>query len=416
MVIFQIVQDCFRQARHQLTSNKLRSFLTLLGISIGIFCIIAVMSAVDSLEKNIIQSFEKLGNDVLYVDKWSWSEEPGTNYWKYINRPNPSMEDFEAIQHKSKLMEAASLMVFMPGKTVKARTTYVEGSYMAGITEDYNKVVKFDCEEGRYFSNSDFQTGANVVVIGNSLAKALFPKDDGIGKEVKVYGQYYKVIGILAPEGESLINVMPYDEAIFVVWNNAKKIVNVGQGSNVGTLMSVKSKSGVDIDELKYELASILRPVRSLRPKDEDNFSINKISILTNIVSSVFGMLNLAGIFIGSFSMLVGAVGVANIMFVSVKERTPLIGIKMAIGAKRQYILLEYLIEAVILCIFGGLIGVFLVWIILLGVSKAVSFEIEMSVFNILVGLILSIFIGLIAGIFPALKASRMDPVEAIRK
>ena len=163
-------------------------------------------------------------------------------------------------------------------------------------------------------------------------------------------------------------------------------------------------------------MASILRPVRSLRPKDEDNFSINKISILTNIVSSVFGMLNLAGIFIGSFSMLVGAVGVANIMFVSVKERTPLIGIKMAIGAKRQYILLEYLIEAVILCIFGGLIGVFLVWIILLGVSKAVSFEIEMSVFNILVGLILSIFIGLIAGIFPALKASRMDPVEAIRK
>lgn len=416
MVVLQILQDCFRQARHQLVSNKLRSFLTLLGISIGIFCIIAVMSAVDSLEKNIIQSFEKLGNDVLYIDKFSWEEEPGSSYWKYVNRPKPSKEDFEAIKKKSKLMEAASLMIFIPGRTIKYKNNYVEGSYMAGITDDYNKVVKFDLEEGRYISFSEFQIGTNVAILGNKLAKAIFPKGDGLGKEINIYGQHYNVVGILKEEGESMINVMPYDEAIFIAWNNAKKVVNVGDDSNWGTLLSVKAKQHVDVDELKYELASIIRPVRSLKPRDEDNFSINKISILTNIVSNIFGILNLAGLFIGSFAMLVGAVGVANIMFVSVKERTPLIGIKMAIGAKRFYILLEYLIEAVILCVFGGIIGVALVWLILLFVSKALNFEIEMSVFNIVIGLFLSVLVGLISGIFPALKASRMDPVEAIRK
>ena len=270
--------------------------------------------------------------------------------------------------------------------------------------------------EGRYISFSEFQIGTNVAILGNKLAKAIFPKGDGLGKEINIYGQHYNVVGILKEEGESMINVMPYDEAIFIAWNNAKKVVNVGDDSNWGTLLSVKAKQHVDVDELKYELASIIRPVRSLKPRDEDNFSINKISILTNIVSNIFGILNLAGLFIGSFAMLVGAVGVANIMFVSVKERTPLIGIKMAIGAKRFYILLEYLIEAVILCVFGGIIGVALVWLILLFVSKALNFEIEMSVFNIVIGLFLSVLVGLISGIFPALKASRMDPVEAIRK
>lgn len=416
MLLFQIFSDCFRQATQQLWSNKLRSFLTLLGISIGIFCIIAVMSSVDSLEDNIIESFEKLGTDVLYIDKFSWAEDPGSSYWKYINRPNPSFEDYQAIQKKSKLMDYASLMVFIPGRTIKFQNNYVEGVYMGGITEDYNKVVKFECDEGRYFSYNEFNSGSNVAILGNKLSKSLFPRGDGIGKEIKIYGQYYQVIGVLKEEGNSIISVMPYDEAIFISWNNAKKLVKINSESNWGTLLSIKAKAKVDIDELKYELTSIIRPIRALKPKDDDNFSINKISVLTQIVSSIFGVLNMAGILIGSFAMLVGAVGVANIMFVSVKERTPLIGIKMAIGAKRYFILLEYLIEAIILCIFGGIFGIALVWLILFAVNSAIDFKIEMSLFNVLFGLILSIIIGLIAGIFPALKASRMDPVEAIRK
>ncbi len=193
-------------------------------------------------------------------------------------------------------------------------------------------------------------------------------------------------------------------------------MINVNSSSNWGTLVNVKAKKGVDLEELKYEVASIIRPVRGLKPKEKNNFSINELTMLTNLVDGVFGVINFAGFIIGLFAMLVGAFGVANIMFVSVKERTNLIGIKMAIGAKRYFILLEYLLEAIILCIVGGIIGLIFVFVILTLVSKLIDFPIYMSVQNIVLGLFLSIIIGIVAGIIPAIMASRMDPVEAIRK
>ncbi|HRI00263.1 MAG TPA: ABC transporter permease [Saprospiraceae bacterium] len=416
ILLLKIIIESFRQAFQQLISNKLRSFLTLLGITIGIFCVIAVLSSVDSLQDNILQSFEKLGNDVIYIDKQPWNEDPGNNYWKYLTRPNLSYQDLKAIEARSKMAEAASLMVFIPGKLLKHQNNFIQGAYVAGITEDYNKVVNLDFEHGSYFSPSDFQTGRNAVLLGAKLAEELFPDGNSIAKEVKLFGQYFTVVGVLKKEGKSIIDVMPYDEAVLITWNTAKKIININSNSNWGTLLSVKAKRGSDINEMKYELASILRPVRGLRPKDKDNFSINEVSLLTGVVKGVFGGMNAAGFFIGMFSMLVGAFGVANIMFVSVRERTSIIGIKMALGAKRYFILLEYLIEAIALCIVGGVVGLILVTLVLFVVSKAVEFEISMSVFNIFLGLLFSIIIGIIAGIIPAIHASRMDPVEAIRK
>ncbi len=416
LIFFRIFADSFSQAIHQLTSNKLRSFLTLLGITIGIFCVIAVLSSVDSLQDNIIQSFEKFGNDVIYVDKWPWEEDPGQNYYKYMARPAPGSDDLKLIQSKSKMAQFAALSVFLPGRTIKFMDNFVEGAYLAGVTEDYDRIIQFEFEDGNYFSPRDFQIGANQVILGSKLAESLFPKGGGVGKEIKFFGQNFQIIGILKKEGKSIINIMPNDEALFIPFNAARKLVAINSNSNWGTLLSVKANHGVDLDELKYEVASIIRPGRGLRPRDKDNFSINKITMLTNLVDKVFGVINFAGFIIGLFSMLVGAFGVANIMFVSVKERTNLIGIKMAVGAKRYFILLEYLIEAIILCIIGGIVGLGFVWGILLIISKLLEFPIYMSLQNIGLGISLSIFIGIIAGIIPAIMASRLDPVEAIRK
>lgn len=390
--------------------------MTLLGITIGIFCVIAVLSSVDSLEENIVQSFEKFGNDVIYVDKWPWEEDPGQNFYKYMARPVADINDLHNIQNKSKLSQAASLAVFLPGRTTKFMDVVVEGAYMAGITEDYDKIIKLEFEDGNYFSARDFQIGGNQTILGNKLALSLFPKGNGVGKEINIGGQKFQVVGILKQEGKSIISIMPNDEAVFIPFNTARKLVSINSSSNWGTLLSVKAKKGVDLDELKYEVSSIIRPGRGLKPREKDNFSINRITMLTNLVDKVFGVINFAGFIIGLFSMLVGAFGVANIMFVSVKERTNLIGIKMAIGAKRYFILLEYLIEAIILCIIGGLVGLFIVWAALFILSKLLEFPIYMSFQNIALGISLSILIGIVAGIIPAIIASRMDPVEAIRK
>jgi len=244
----------------------------------------------------------------------------------------------------------------------------------------------------------------------------LFPKRNGVGKVINIGGQKFQVVGILKKEGKSIISIMPNDEAVFIPFNTARKLVSINSSSNWGTLLSVKANKGVDLEELKYEVSSIIRPGRGLKPREKDNFSINRITMLTNLVDKVFGVINFAGFIIGLFSMLVGAFGVANIMFVSVKERTNLIGIKMAIGAKRYFILLEYLIEAIILCIIGGLVGLVIVWGALFILAKVLEFPIYMSFQNIALGISLSILIGIVAGIIPAIIASRMDPVEAIRK
>ena len=416
MIVFRIFKESLRQAEQQLVSNKLRSFLTLLGITIGIFCVIAVLSAVDSLEDNLVESFEKFGNDVLYIDKSPWTEDPGMNYWKYMSRPSPDLEDLRAIQRKSKMAQYASLSVFLPSSQIKTGKSYVEGAYFAGITEDYDRVIKMEFEDGRYFSSAEFQNGSDQIIVGSKLAAALFPRGDAVGKEVKAMGRKFNIVGILKVEGVSLINIMPVDQAAFFPFKTMRKLININSNSSWGTMLNVKAKKGEDLEEMKYELASIIRPVRGLKPIDPDNFAINQVTMLTAIIDKVFSVLNIAGFVIGLFAMLVGAFGVANIMFVSVKERTPLIGIKMALGAKRFFILLEYLLEAIILCLVGGIAGLVMVWGILLLFSKVLHFDMYISMTNILIGLILSIIIGIVSGIIPALHASRMDPVEAMRR
>jgi putative ABC transport system permease protein len=414
-LFFRILYESFRQAKASLISNKLRTFLSLLGITIGIFCIIAVKSAVDSLQKNIEDGFSELGSDVIYIDKQPWNEDPGQNYWKYARRPNPSYDDFMAIKKRSKLATQASFTIFTGGRIIKYRNESVSNAFVMGPTFEYPEIQPIKLEEGRYFTTAEYETGANKVILGNKVYNELFKNESGVGKTVKLFGQNYQVIGFLESEGDNVFNFINFDDVIWVSLNNARKFFNINETSNIGRMLNVKAADGVDIQELKGETACILRANRRLKPLESDNFALNELSMLSQVLDSVFGVLNIAGFIIGIFALIVGMFSVANIMFVSVKERTNIIGIKKAIGAKRYVILLEFLIEAVILCIVGGIIGLALVFIALKIISTLIPFEMGMSFVNILIGVLSSVIVGIISGFLPALQASGMDPVEAIR-
>jgi len=402
------------QALSELRNNKMRTFLSLLGIMIGIFCIIAVQAAVDSLENNIRGSFDKLGNDVLYIDKRPWSDDGGS-WWKYQRRPKPSYSDFEAIKEKSKLTEQVSYSAFIGNKVVKFQKNFIEGSFIIGVTEDYGGIFNIEIASGRFFNRNDVINGTNTVVIGYEVAQGLFGPADPIGRIVVLGGKKLQVIGVIAKTGKSLINPLDFDEACLVSYKTAQFYINLRGGSFFASI-NAKAKKGVDIADFRDEITGLLRAERRIKPMDESNFAINELSMLNKIFDSVFGVLKLAGLIIGGFAILVGMFSVANIMFVSVKERTHIIGIKKAIGATRNVILLEFLIESVVLCILGGILGLIFVFGVLKVASALTEFEMTLSISNILVGLVLSILVGILAGVIPAFNAAKMDPVEAIRQ
>lgn len=414
-VIFKIIYEGILQAFGSLVGNKLRTFLSLLGIMIGIFCIIAVQSGVDSFESTIKSGFEELGSDVIYIEKMPWNEDPGQNYWKYAKRPDPSYEDFEAIDQKSKLMDQTSYVVFTGGKTVKYQSNYVSNAFIMGSTYGYQSIQNVDIEKGRYFTDTEYQSGSNKLILGYEVAQALFNTIEPVGREVRLFGQKYTVIGVLKSEGDNMFNFINFDDVIWVSYNNIKRYINTKDESRVGRMLNIKAQPDGDVDALKGEIASILRARRRLKPLEDNNFALNELSMLSQVLDAVFGVLSTVGWIIGGFALLVGMFSVANIMFVSVKERTSIIGIKKAIGAKRGVILLEFLIESIILCIVGGILGLGLVAGALRLVSQVFPFDMYLSAANVTLGVGVSIIVGIISGIIPAIQASNMDPVEAMR-
>jgi putative ABC transport system permease protein len=410
-----VLKESFLQAFQQLTANKLRSFLSLLGIMIGIFCIIAVKSAINSLEDNVRRSFDKLGNDVVFVSKMPWNEDPNQNYWKYSRRPVPGFREYKALTENLTTAKLVTYSFFTGMKTVKYGNNSVERTLCVAITGEYDEFHKLEYEAGRFFSPTEYSMGLNRVILGYKVAQELFGDKDPIGREVKLYGRDMTVIGVLKESGKDLIKVYNYDNAVMISFELARAMVNTKSNFAWAGNLQIKANDGVSETQMKDDIVINMRKLRFLKPREDNNFALNSSSMFSEGINAVFSALNGAGYVIGGFALLVGIFSVANIMFVSVKERTNVIGIKKALGAKQWVILLEFLIESIVLCVIGGVMGLILVWLTLKGFSAISDFEMYVSFNNMIVTLIMAVIAGVIAGFIPALQASKMDPVEAIR-
>ena len=394
--------------------NRLRAMLSLLGITIGIFAIIAVFTIVDSLESNIRESVNSLGSDVIYIEKWPWAPEEGEEYawWKYMNRPLASLDEFEFIKDKSRYARNVCFLSAV-GRRIEYKNNSVEGATVFGVSDGFKDIRSFEVQEGRYFSPMESKSGRNVVVIGSKIAQDLFEGSNPVGKYIDLMGRKVQVIGVLKKEGKGTFDAFILDEVVILPLEYYGGFIDIRR-EMANPQIWVQSKRRVGVEELSFEITQLLRSYRRLQPSEEDNFALNQTSIINNQLDQLFAVLKIAGLFIGIFSIIVGGFGIANIMFVSVKERTNIIGIQKALGAKRYFILLQFLFESVMLSVAGGIIGLFIVFIGAAIISMSGDFAVTLTMDNIVLGIGISSLIGLISGIFPAWQGARMDPVVAI--
>ena len=395
----------------EFSHNKVRTFLSLLGIAIGIFCIIAVQATTNSLEHNVRASIDKIQKNTVFVQRMPWGGDPGM-WWKYQQRPYPKAKEGEAIKERSIYASDVGFATFYQAN-VEHGTEVLENVTWYGVSEDFEKVQEVDVQWGRYISPAEFATAANVVVMGYENAVKLFDKPEkAIGQIVQLANIKCKVIGVIKKTGRSLIGGWDFDNIVMVSEVFTHKISNY---HNLEAFIIVQGKPGVPAEEVKGEIRGIMRAQRRLSPKQEDNFAVNDVTAGSGSFNTLFRNINLGGWFIAFLSLLVGGFGVANIMFVSVRERTSIIGLKKAIGAKKSTILTEFLLESAFLCLIGGMIGLLFVFPITFVLSNLLKFNIFLSWGNILLSFILCIILGVLSGIIPASIAAKMDPVEAIR-
>ncbi len=411
-VLTQVIEST-KSAWAALRANGVRTFLSTLGITIGIFCIIMVLSIVDSLEKNLQNSVESLGKDVAIIEKWPWEFGADYKWWKYMNRPNPTLAELDKLSEKLSLSGGISLNVDLSAITLKYKQNNAENANGIAVSYGYKEVKDFDLADGRYFTENESRGGEQVVMIGSEIAANLFPSVSSIDKQISIKGKPFRVIGVFVKEGESLLGNST-DNLFVIPVKTADNFVRINSNM-VNSRIQVKAKEGISVDQLENEIKGVMRIIRKLRPGEEQNFAINKTTLLSKPLKSLFSVVSTAGWIIGLFAILVGGFGIANIMFVSVKERTQQIGIQKSLGAKNYFILIEFLVEAVILCLVGGAIGLLSVYLITLAVKTWVGLNLFLSAGNIITGIAVSVSIGLISGFIPAYSASKLDPVEAIR-
>ncbi|MGX5816639.1 ABC transporter permease [Chitinophaga lutea] len=410
----KIMFNSLKMALQELRVNKLRTFLSLLGITIGIFCIIAVMTVTGSMEANIRKDMQDLGTNVVYMEKWPWG---GGNeeWWVYMNRPAPKFSELRSIREKVTSADAVTFLFSTGGRKIEYGSDYMENVTMLATTADLEKMQSVNIVAGRYFSPTELTNGANVVVLGANLWEGLFfTPEMAVGKTIRLSGRNVRVIGALKRRGESMMGGVIDDNTLIAPYLFARTIAD--ERRTGGTWYMIRAKDGIPVAQMKDDLTGAMRAIHRLKPRQNDDFALNEITTLQTELESVFGVINLAGGIIAFFALLVGGFGIANIMFVTVKERTNIIGLKKAIGARPGIILLEFLLEAVMLCLIGGGLGLLFVYVgSMIARNFFSSFEIVMSVSNIILGFSISVIVGLVAGFIPAYSASRLDPVVAIR-
>lgn len=414
LIYLRVLKESFNFALNALRNNKLRTFLSLVGVTIGIFSIIAVLAAVDSLKKEIEGSMSGLDNSTIIVMRFNFGP-TDIPRWKWQQFPDVTYDEFQYLEGRLPNLEAASFTLGVPNESIKSENNQVDNVPIGAVTESYYDIEALKLGEGRFFNGSESNSGSMVVVLGNEIANQLFgDAANSIGKEVRIYGRKFNVIGVLEKEGAGLFGNSK-DTSVWMPVNVVRRIFGDNNKSTFPQII-VKPEKGVDNDEFIAMLTQQLRLKRGLKPDEIDTFFINQLQGFADLIDNITGSMNIIGLIISGFSLLVGGFGIANIMFVSVKERTNLIGIQKSLGAKNKFILFQFLFEAVILAVIGGLIGLFLVFIVSILASQFTGdFEFVLSPWNMLIGTVISAAIGLISGILPAISASRLDPVEAIR-
>jgi putative ABC transport system permease protein len=414
MILYlRLINESFKFALNALVNNKLRTFLSLLGVTVGIFSIIAVLTAVDSLEKHISDDLSSLDKNMIYLAKFSFgpSDIP---QWKRDAFPHVTHDEYDYLKRNITTIDKTSFNLFTKSENIKSEGKELKSIKIMPTTNDYEYIENLKIEFGRFISEPESNAGAQVIVLGHEVATGLFKSsEEAIGKKVRVYGQRFTVIGVLKKEGMSAFGENK-DANVFITSNFIRKVFGE-KHEMLNPAIVIKPVKGVDMAAFQDELKSKLRKFRGVKDGEIDNFYINVFSGLTDMIDDLISQLNLMGWIIAGFSLLVGGFGIANIMFVSVKERTNLIGIQKSLGAKNKFILFQFLFEAIILATLGGIFGILFVWICSIVVTNLLDFEFIMSAKNVILGSSLSAFIGLISGIIPAITASKLDPVEAIR-
>lgn len=412
--LLTILWNSFRMALQELRVNKLRTFLSLFGITIGIFCIIGVLATVDSLKKKIQNDIQSLGSNTIYIDKWQYGGGPDYPWWKYVNRPEPKYPEVKFIKERSTLAKNVAYFNQTNG-TVVYQDYQMSNVGIYAVSDEFNEIQTVDIAWGRYFNLSEFNRGNNVCVIGYELANQLFPEPEmAVGKTITFDGHVANVIGVIKKQGQSFGPGFDYDNCMILTYRCWAGVYNVN-GDNTQPFIMVNGKTGVPTPALSDQLEGIMRQLRRISPTQEDNFALNDINFLTQSTNGLFSTLNIGGWAIAGLSLIVGAFGVANIMFVTVRERTSQIGLKKAIGAKSRTILTEFLLESAFLCVIGGFIGLLLVWILALILTAIFPFAITIAPNIVTLALSICIFLGILSGIIPASIAARMNPVVAIR-
>jgi putative ABC transport system permease protein len=398
----------------ELWKNKLRTFLSLFGITIGIFCIIGVLSTVQSLEHNLQNEIKSLGSNTIYIDKWDYSAGGGPDYpwWKYVKRPSPKYEDMQAVLERTPTAKAASF-VLQANDNVQVGESMLNGISLYGVTAGFQTIQSVEVPYGRTLIDAEFDRGTNSVVIGNEIAEKLFgTAERAIGRTISTRGKKLQVVGVMKKQGKQMIGGWNFDQSLVIPYRFARTFLDERRADPI---VMVQARDNVGTKALSDDLRSVMRSVHRLNPRQEDDFALNDINDFSEVMSQAFVSVNIGGFVIAALSLIVGMFGVANIMFVTVKERTPQIGLKKAIGAKSGVILSEFLLESAFLCIIGGTIGILLVFGLTKLITLLFDFPIFISTSLLLLAIGICIFVGLLAGIVPAYRAAKMNPVVAIR-
>ncbi len=405
-----ILSNSLRLTLQELRVNKLRTALSLTGVAFGIFCIIGVLATVGSLERNIQNEVKTLGTNTIYVDKWDYSGGPDKPFWKYRARPVMKYVEMDMIKQRSELAEQVTYLMRTNGN-LSYKDDIIQDASVYGIVEAQTAIQPISFETGRYISSSEFNSGSPVGLIGFDNAEKLYGSTErALGKNFEIKGKKVTIVGVIKKEGKNFVG-WDYDNCIMLPYKFCKQLV---EEENSNPVIIVKGKEKVTATAISDELRGIMRQIRRLSPMQEDNFSLNSVEAFSKAITDLFGTINIVGGIIGIISLIVGMFGIANIMFVTVKERTGIIGLKKAIGARKSSILFEFLLEASLLCLMGGAFGLFFVYILSVILSR-LDFPMYISIPLLISTVIICLVVGILAGIFPASRAARMDPVVAIR-